>query len=228
MKQLNIIKGYQTIIFIHMLSLFMPFNIYSAQVSDSQIDLTPDRKVLEEKVPQVIKEILPYSIKKGFGSDSSETMELFSNLSVIRYGTLTAGEAVLRTHTLRINPGSIRGYSLQVIQDHPLKGATAEIPDTSCDEGICTEKLASMWKSPLTYGFGFNCSKSLYCPSDFESTDFFRRLPSRSHKESPATLTYTLSSGVNEYEFTYQLNISSSQAQDNYQNTINYVVLPNL
>lgn len=45
-----------------------------------------------------------------------------------------AGEAITRTNTLTITPGSTLGYDVLVSEDHEPTATGAKIPDTTCDD----------------------------------------------------------------------------------------------
>lgn len=104
-------------------------------------------------------------------------------------------------------------YSLYVFQDHPL---TAEIddkeeiiPDTTCDNGTCTEKRTASWVNPFTFGLGFSFNDI-----------FYQQFPDASKNEPPATIL--------SQKIMVKLNVNQNQKKGSYTNTITFWVIPKL
>jgi hypothetical protein len=146
------------------------------------------------------------------------------------FGSLTATNPVTRTTSLKISsPGS--GYQVFAYQDHTLLSKkNSSIPDTTCDNGACTENTASVWENNLTYGFGFRCEtqSSGTCTKGFEEADSFKQIPDRGKKEIPQPLMSSDSpvSGQ-QAKLTFKANISGTQAKEAYVNTVTYIAVPN-
>ncbi len=108
-------------------------------------------------------------------------------------------------------------------QDQPLtsEDKNVVVPNISCDNGGCSPSLASIWKSPLTFGFGVRCEKS-NCSSDFSTDDSFRPLSSTAYP------FISVRENLNESLVVYKLNIAATQAPTPYFNKVTYILIPNL
>ena len=141
----------------------------------------------------------------------------------LSFGFLIPGEPVLRTDTLQVQTTHNKGTTVFIMKDNPLQSVSALIPDTSCDNGSCSVTQASVWASPLTFGFGFRCENSAACTRDFTQENTFRPIshtvPVPVLKTTNQTETATL---------IYKLNIPSSQPPLPYTNNLTYFVIPNL
>ncbi len=99
-----------------------------------------------------------YKVRSGFQYYYSIIPFRFAISSTsISFGTLTATNPVTRTNTLTISNGSAFGYAIQAYENHQLldPGHGQVIPDTTCDNGSCSETTAATWNTVLTYGFGY-------------------------------------------------------------------------
>jgi len=168
-----------------------------------------------------------YKIQVGF--ESIETQSPFSislSENLIEYGQISPTDPVSRTNTVTVLGPSLQGYTLQVFQNHSLKHHTSQvfIPDTTCDNGICSEAVAQAWVGALTYGFGYRCdplSTTNHCLSGFSDTSFFKPFSS----ETPqAVLEGTSKSSA---QMTFKINISGTQAPQFYSNQITFMAVPN-
>lgn len=149
--------------------------------------------------------------------------------TLIDFGTLEPNNPVSRTNTLSINTNSIYGYSISAIEDHSLSipNSSTLIPDTTCDNGQCTNSLASLWVNALTYGFGFRCDNVVGtdCASDFSSANTFRPFASTKNNQTPQILA-SGTSGQKTSQVTYKVNISGTQAPGLYSNNISFIATP--
>lgn len=141
----------------------------------------------------------------------------------ISFGFLVPGEPVLRSDTLNVKTTHPKGASLFIMQDHPLQSDSVSIPPTSCDTGTCTTDQASIWVSPLTFGFGFRCENSESCTEDFQQADYYRPL---SHSDVSPVLK--INNQITQATVIYKLNIPASQNPLPYRNTATYILTPNL
>jgi hypothetical protein len=148
---------------------------------------------------------------------------------LIDYGELSATTPVSRTTTLSVSSPE-KGYEVFGSEDHPLLSSTnVAIPDTSCDNGACSEITESVWADTLTYGFGYRCDNrnGQNCPNEFSEIDGYKQFASLSSNELPQTLMVSHKPGNNnQVKITYKLNISGTQAAGAYKNTITYIATP--
>jgi hypothetical protein len=158
----------------------------------------------------------------------------------VDFGTIDPTNPVVRTHQLMVSPGSTSGYQVVAYQNHPLREDDAFIPDTSCDDGKCSEKQASLWASSLTYGLGYRCdndkqSGSL-CDNSFSQivdsrnrAQYFKDFADVSRKESASVILNRFSSNrAAGAKLTYKLNVPGTQAKGTYTNTFVLIAVPSL
>lgn len=145
--------------------------------------------------------------------------------SVMDFGQITPTNPLTRKNIVNIN--SNERYFLKTYENHQLASSQGEtIPDTTCDGGNCTEQTPDIWKSVISYGFGFNCqSDKNNCDEDFLSDNSFSQFANKSRNE-PYNSLLSGASGANQLELTYKLNISSQQKPATYSNTVTLLLLP--
>ena len=153
-----------------------------------------------------------------------------SNTS-IDFGSVEPTNPVTRTNTLTISNGSANGYTVTAFEDHQLlvPATGAQIPDTTCDNGSCSENTAAAWVNTLTYGFGYRCDDitGTDCPTDFSDSTYYKQFANASLNETPqAVMTGTNVGRTKEVQVTYKVNISGTQEGGSYSNTITYIATP--
>lgn len=207
--------------------------------SQYQLDFTPDAHTAPENnsIETIQKDIetnktisgnnylITYSYDKTL-KDIPFILSLGSK--ILNFGEIKPGEPLIRSHTIKVLPGTAQGYQVVAYQDHNLKSTNAEIPSTSCDSGSCTQILADIWSSPLTYGFGYRCdnTQGTLCTEGFNK-DYYKRFSNQSLNEEPSRIINSLSSEPAESVLSYKINIPGNQEQKGYQNTIYYIAVPN-
>ncbi len=208
------------------------------KIQESRIDSSLQKPLINQgKITPTEKgemaEFDNYKVRSGFQYIDSIMPFTFSisNLSV-NFGTLNPGEPITRTGILTVSNGSAVGY--KVIAEEvsvPKTPQTAQIQDVTCDAGTCTERIASIWESPLTYGFGYRCDNitGKSCSEDFAGENFYKQLANRQNDESAEIVMS--GSGTGSYmksQITYKLNIPATQIQGHYQNSIIYIAIPSI
>jgi len=170
-----------------------------------------------------------YKIRAGFEYMHNTIAFAFTIIgSRIDFGSLDAGSPVTRTNQLVVSNGSAYGYQVTAQEDHALlqPGNGAFIPDTTCNNGLCTPTSAEIWNSPLTYGFGYNCANisGTDCPTDFVDGTYYRPFAA---SPSAAVVMSSVNVGRNRTaQITYQVNISGTQTTGLYGNTIMFIATP--
>lgn len=171
-----------------------------------------------------------YTVFYGFKDIPAKNFfALKINTDKMTFGRITPGEALQRTITQDIIPGSSTGFQLFAFEDHsPLdKAKKVSVPDTTCDNGNCTNALTDTWNSPLTYGFGFRCdSKDSICSTAFLETGVYRKLPSLEFGDNALPFAYGLGIKPKQVTTTYKINIPGSQPEGIYQNKITLLASP--
>ena len=172
---------------------------------------------------QYIHTIIPFSFE-------------VSNIS-IDFGTLKVDDATqTRTATLTVKAGGAGGYSVQALEDGPMRtwNGAETIIDTLCDSGPCSESSAQPWTLDTTYGFGFNMTGD-DIPSDF-SGDKYRQFADNFIPESPGTImsrtevTWDYPNNIwpweSEATITFKANIGATQAAGSYRNYVTFIAIP--
>jgi hypothetical protein len=153
--------------------------------------------------------------------------------SDIDFGIIDPTNPVIRTQSISLNPGNSRGISLFAYENHPLqvKEASSFIPDTSCDDGRCSEKISSLWENTLTYGFGFRCESEKnadsVCAQDFNNQESYRQFADVAKKESGQGILKALD--INRpvtARIILKTNIPGTQAQGAYTNALVFIAAP--
>lgn len=145
------------------------------------------------------------------------------------FGTIDPTSPVARTNILDVL-STTSGYSVTAIENHSLQTASASaIPDTTCDSGLCSPTLASLWTSSLTYGFGYRCDNVLQTDCVSFAADYYKPFANAALSETPQVVMQNAGSSANEKQsqITYKVNVSGSQLPGVYSNTITYVASPN-
>lgn len=147
--------------------------------------------------------------------------------TLIDFGTLSPTDPVTRTNRLAIST-TANGYSVIAFSDHPLASSDgAVIPDTTCDNGSCSQIVASMWETVLAYGFGYRCDGLLggQCHTGFIDKTYYKHF-ANARNESPVVVVRNKQQKEEAFQITYKVNISATQPRGRYTNTITYIAAP--
>lgn len=151
--------------------------------------------------------------------------------NLIDFGILDPNAPVDRTNFLTVTNTSENGYVVTAFEDHPLAlpGSNAQIPDTTCDDGLCTPTTSGPWVvhsgSSLTYGFGYRCDdeSGKNCSSGFADPTYFKSFGAT--ESAAVVMSGTKGQGLKS-QVTYRANIAASQAPGLYSNTITFIATP--
>jgi hypothetical protein len=170
-----------------------------------------------------------YKVRAGFQYlRPTDTFRFTISNLLINFGELNPGEPISRTNTVTVTNQSAPGYQVTALENHPMRSTTTDIPDTTCDDGVCTETTASAWSSLLTYGFGFRCDNLVGadCESDFSSATSYRQFANNEGGEAATVFMSGGSNASSSAQITYKVNISQAQPPGTYQNSITYIASP--
>lgn len=173
-----------------------------------------------------------YKVRSGFQYISSIVRFRFSiDATLIDFGTLTAASPVTRSSVLTITNGSAGGYSVTAYENHQLlvPAIGTLIPDTTCDDGSCTESTSAAWTSNLTYGFGYRCDNEVGtdCAPGFSTSTFYKQFADNASSETTqAVMTGTVLGRNIKSRISYKVNVAATQPAGLYTNQIIYVATP--
>jgi hypothetical protein len=151
--------------------------------------------------------------------------------SLIDFGVLSPTNPVTRNTILRVNNSSAEGFSVTASEDHPLQSAASgqSIPDTTCDNGTCTDLISGPWQNTLTYGFGYRCDPitDRDCADGFSNSESYKQFSDTSKGETGQAVMVSATNGSNkQVKITYKVNISGTQPPGSYTNTITFIAVP--
>ena len=193
-------------------------DVISGVIGSTNYKLRSTVGELSPIVPKIVS-ALPFSI--SLSSD------------LVDFGSLSPTNPIIRTVDLNVYSLSLYGYSVILFEDHPLKmnppAGGANIPDTTCDNGECNEENASLWTNTLTYGIGYRCDNvvGFDCDLSFHNSNFYKSFADNSNSKSPQFVMTGIGSKNKSARLSYKVNISGTQQQGNYLNTITYIAIPN-
>lgn len=148
------------------------------------------------------------------------------------FGVIDPTFPVSRSNTLTVTSQQ-NGYTVIASEDKPLTASAsgAIIPNTTCDNGLCTATTSDRWfvsnGQSNTFGFGYRCDavSGTDCASGFSDSTYFKQF---AIFPSSAIVMSSNTSGSNkQVNITYKVNIPGSQLPGVYANTITYVASPN-
>jgi len=193
------------------------------------------------KVSNTVGQIAPglytgtnYTVRAGFQYVYSIIPFRFSiNGLTIDFGALTPTNPVTRTNTLTISNGTANGYNVYAYENHALAseidGTGNQIPDATCDNGLCTQDTSAAWTSSLSYGFGYRCDNvtGTDCGAGFSTSTFYKQFANNVLSESGAPLMKGTNVGRTKVvTITYKVNVSGTQPPGDYFNYITHLAVP--
>lgn len=201
---------------------------YSIDVDTIDTNPPPPRKVIRQILGSDTSS-LPSQFRSGTNftvTNSEESIAFRNSQNTIDLGILSGTNPVIRTSQLWLtSSGQVLTYENQPLTSQ----AKSTIPDSTCDDGSCSEKIGSAWLSSLTYGFGYRCDSDLQsvCEGQFRTSNLYKQYPDVTRNELPQPIMsarkpdQTVSSTL-----TYKVTISATQKQEGYYNTVTYLAIP--
>ncbi len=170
-----------------------------------------------------------YKVKAGFQYVRIARQQRFAfslSNTLIDFGTLTANNPITRTTTLTVTSNASHGYQVTAMENHALSLPTngAVIPNTTCDNGLCSPTVSDVWTSVSTYGLGYRCDNASgsNCAGGFGANQYKQFSASPSATVVMAGLTGTNLQSI----ITYKINIATTQPAGLYTNQIQYIATP--
>jgi hypothetical protein len=205
-------------------------NSIAGEVSDSNYNIS----ITSGETSPGLYEGNNFKVKAGFQYVPRSTPFSFAiSNTLIDFGVLSPTNPITRTTVLTVNNTEAKGFKVTAAENHELMVAKtgAKIPDTTCDDGKCSETQSSAWTNTLTYGFGYRCDgqdNKPCVPNDrsFTNKNNYKHFADTSRKETATTI---MSGGTGtglKATITYKVNISSSQPAGAYTNAVTYLATP--
>ncbi len=193
--------------------------IQSVEFSDEQPTPTPEiiTKPKPENKP-------PFTVSKEYPLSGANTFQLFLSDRLIDFGQLSPSNPINRALSINFHNASLPESGVFAWEDHPLQQANGTIiPDTTCDNGNCSETVASSWASELTYGFGYRCETSTGNPCLAADNDptFYKQFSNYAANEPFALITQDKQSKI-----IFQVNTAGAQQEGVYTTSITLVANP--
>lgn len=179
--------------------------------------LSNDYYIIESKGINIVNNITPtptptLSVTK---ENPQSTLSFSLSPTLVDFGPLSATEPVVRSVTFNLY--SSLGYNLLAIEDHEPKSQDKVIPDTTCDNGTCTQKLSSAWNNILTYGFGYT----------LKNDSSYKQFANTIKGDLPQPIIEELLSKETQGEIIYKINIPSGFDNGLYKNITQLIAVPN-
>lgn len=200
-------------------------NNYDIDVQN--IDINPQNNLLP--TPQILINQTPTPTipqePKSIIDNSFLSISLDNDF--IDFGTLSPGNPVTRNAVLAVKSNS--DYQVISFEDHPPQNKESVIiPDTTCEDGQCSETTESIWKNNLTYGFGYRCDdiEGSDCIS-FSEGDFYRQLADIRKKKPKETMSGFGDTAIKKARLTFKLNAPGTQKPGNYSSNLTFIAVPN-
>lgn len=188
--------------------------------------------ILNIKPPITVSGNQNFKIKNGFDYTKDNSPFVFSlSENLIDFGELSPTNPITRINTLEVSGRAKTGYSIFTYENSKLffLQPDVSIPNTTCDDGICSEKISSDWSNILTYGFGYRCDnlEGKDCAAGFLDPLHYKRFPDKSLLENPQSIIKgIIFNKSKKSQITYKVNISGTQQAGIYTNTITYIASP--
>lgn len=230
-----ITRNITIIIIIIFITILIPSHKARAlTMSSSDYNLQMEKFNTQEEIPEnsEVKADSTYTVYSGFPYTDSITKFRFSiSETFIDFGVIDPGIPVSRTNSLTVYPGKAFSYSVYASQNNPLTAAEGGniIPNTTCDDGNCTENSSSEWISSLTYGFGYRCDnqEGTNCPPSFNTATFYKHFADSSKNQTEQEVMSGANIGkYRRSKITYKVNIQATQPAGLYNNIVRYIAAP--
>lgn len=198
----------------------------------SQSPVKNQNKQAPQEAPKGIFTGTNYKIQTGLTLNPLEQLSLSISNNLIDYGIISPTNPIYRTSNLIISSSTLKNFMVSAYENHPLLTAdtNTQIPDSTCDNGSCSQTTSAPWSNTLTYGFGYRCENATgtNCPADMKESDYYRQFSNPTKNEAPETIiTGNITPDKkNEVQLTYKINTSKNQAPGLYSNAITYIVAP--
>lgn len=197
---------------------------WSVEINEIEFDTTIPTPIRPTQGPATATNYAPAD------DDERPPFEIHISNSFIDYGIISATIPLYRSFNVEIKGGE-KGFIVYGYQNNPLwfAGSKTYLPDTTCDNGYCTEVSSSLWENTLTYGYGYRCNgiKGNICPIDFISSSYYKQFADMSKREFMQTVvSQKAGPGSTSAEVMLKINTSKQQAAGYYINRVTLLAIP--
>lgn len=219
-----------------LLALISLTALFSSQSLASDQSMTNEEYILDLNPTKTKVSPSPTPIKSD--SKKSEpilphknsTLNLKVDANKILYGQVHPGEPIVRS--INIQAAAPQGFDVIAYETGNLASSDNQVvPDATCDEGNCTELVSALWKSPLTYGFGYRldskCTNPSGCLGSFKN-DYFKQFSNIELHEVPQSILTSNSNEDTQTKISLKVNIPTTLQDKTFINTIHLIALKKL
>lgn len=172
-------------------------------------------------------------------SACGDATDIGTSAPYVAFGTLQISDFIDAAQKLGAATNAASGYSVTTEESREMRliGATGPIagttiPDTTCDDGTCTESVGSGWTSPDYNGLGYSLENVTGSPASFTyntGSDFLaRQFPNIGNGETAyEIMSSTSPSNLEEVYVCYRITISAIQQAGTYENDVTYIATAN-
>lgn len=218
---------------LYLFSLIVPANIFGAVSASDNWSVEVNEIELDSSIPTPTRPTQPplrNAVKPPEDRAAAEPFGIEISNNFIDFGIISATIPLYRSFKMSVSGGD-NGFIVYGYQNNPLwhSGSKTFIPDTTCDNGYCSEVSSALWENTLTYGLGYRCNK-IYgnlCPIDFENDNYYKQLADTSKKEyMQKIISQNAGNLKTSAEVILKLNTSKQQTPGNYNNKITFIAVP--
>ncbi len=203
-------------------------SIHIESVEFSDETPIPEQQDSPKPMPNVPPK--PFVVFKDYESKTAHPFRFSLSERLLDFGQLSPSNPINRSLQLSLSSESLPGYTVFGWENHPLQqNSGVTIPDTTCDNGACSEMVAAPWNSGLTYGFGFRCENTSQsdCSTGFADKDTFMQFSDRSINEDMGRImTGWKNSQQKQALLTMKVNTPGTQPSGAYSTSITLLAAP--
>ncbi len=212
--------------------------------SYNTIDSTQGKIAVVEsvRVTAVVEPTIEFEIS-GISSGTSACgtpTDVETQATYVAFGSLQIANFIDAAQKLMTATNASSGYSVTAQESNEMRmiGATGliagtTIPDTTCDDGTCTEAVGAGWTSPDYNGLGYSLENVTGSPATFEYSDdtsgfLARQFSNIGGGETAAEImTNAGPSSGDECNVCYRITIDELQPPGTYENSVTYIATAN-
>ena len=187
--------------------------------------------VIVKPLPSPVPAPPQTSVQIGYSDTQQPQSEFKFSLAddSINFGPLSPTDFITRASGITVSGDPSYWYSILAYENHELESAQRQmIPNTTCDDGTCTDTKASPWTDTLTFGFGYQCEnlEGADCEKSFRDSDMYKKFSVGAISQNGRTIMTGNTASEKKAKIYYKINVPGTQPQGEYQNMITYLAVP--